>query len=911
MIDPTTGSNERPSAEDRDRARRAHLGALGEYLGDQLAPIQVASSVLWLLRHEAEETAAELRSWSHNQHSASQEELPIRVLYFHALRKLAVLGELGVVDEKLLRPFVDQLASTLVSFTPAQERSVLRRQLARLWDPDQAVSKVVELLHGAAGGEGAGAQVRTEDGHEQGGEAAGGDEAKASARPGRTPSAAAHLRRAKEPSSVNPDAAEAGSAAEPASGEDGATGRAQEAPSPRPASAAETEDLAAERGLRRLSLLFDRIESTHAQSAAGVPASGGASPIGETLVAAANAARSPHELRQQLARLQSAGLENVTFETLLEKLTAALPAWTVASNDLQAIGSPSLQAVRNVVRYSGSPGGELVRMQQVVRTAVRHANEAELGRSVTVLSLVDQLFQSSGVPHERREQLLEEEGRGLAIDTLLRLARTPENHIQLRAVLRAFPQTRAEGLVERLRSEGDRRSRHQIIELLLIHGPVVRPFALRLLPDGAPPPGDPPPWYVIRNAILLLRRIPADDGAPSEAEVDAVIHFADVEQPVAVCREALLYLGAAPQERAGDAIAGCLLALLRCGLDRDIEEGVADAVARLQILALRQLLQRPEPESHAVALDFLIKESRWQPAYTELLREFGRKPLFGDPASVRTLTEALDLTAQRKRFSGRLLARLRADASEERLRAIVSALARTPLPEVDRALAGLSGQGLGTETMHLVANTRKALAEQTLTPASPPSLTGDLQLFGMPGLLQTLEAQRTSGLLTLSGQESRDWAKLRLYQGELVDTVFGKRRGRSAFFHLMQHPFACRFELVVDEKPTAPMQEPGPITPLLLEALRRADELHQMRALVPGEQVLQPGDVTPTPPEGEDDGQLLRTLWVHIKTGLSAGSCETQADVDAWRVRRVLTHWLDTGAVRLAPSAALVVAIAN
>ena len=51
------------------------------------------------------------------------------------------------------------------------------------------------------------------------------------------------------------------------------------------------------------------------------------------------------------------------------------------------------------------------------------------------------------------------------------------------------------------------------------------------------------------------------------------------------------------------------------------------------------------------------------------------------------------------------------------------------------------------------------------TPAAPPSFSGDLDLFGLPNLLQNLSELGKSGTLNLLDEKGRPVASLRLEDG--------------------------------------------------------------------------------------------------------------------------------------------------
>ena len=88
---------------------------------------------------------------------------------------------------------------------------------------------------------------------------------------------------------------------------------------------------------------------------------------------------------------------------------------------------------------------------------------------------------------------------------------------------------------------------------------------------------------------------------------------------------------------------------------------------------------------------------------------------------------------------------------------------------------------------------------------------------------------------------------------------------------------------------------------LLLEGMRRYDELQRLRVVVPDNLLLRPGAAKPTPPEDETDGDFMRQVWERVRNGgARAEDCEAAFAVDSYRVRSLLAHWLETGAAAVA-----------
>ena len=67
--------------------------------------------------------------------------------------------------------------------------------------------------------------------------------------------------------------------------------------------------------------------------------------------------------------------------------------------------------------------------------------------------------------------------------------------------------------------------------------------------------------------------------------------------------------------------------------------------------------------------------------------------------------------------------------------------------------------------------------------------------------------------------------------------------------------------------------------------------------LVPDYACLRSSGSRPTRPPEEDDVALTRTVWQRASSGAPALECEKDLDVDSYRVRRMLAHWVEEGAL--------------
>jgi len=66
---------------------------------------------------------------------------------------------------------------------------------------------------------------------------------------------------------------------------------------------------------------------------------------------------------------------------------------------------------------------------------------------------------------------------------------------------------------------------------------------------------------------------------------------------------------------------------------------------------------------------------------------------------------------------------------------------------------------------------------------------------------------------------------------------------------------------------------------------------------VPDGMKLAKTSVKPTPNEDEKDPTLVREVWMAASKGTTVAECEQQVATDSYRIRRLLSHWLEQGAL--------------
>jgi hypothetical protein len=185
--------------------------------------------------------------------------------------------------------------------------------------------------------------------------------------------------------------------------------------------------------------------------------------------------------------------------------------------------------------------------------------------------------------------------------------------------------------------------------------------------------------------------------------------------------------------------------------------------------------------------------------------------------------------------------------------------------------------------------------------AAAPSigLSGDLEVFGLPELLQTLSQMQASGRLSLRDPKGGAIGDLFVREGLIVGGRVGALRVPDAFYQLLELPSPGTFEFSRQPPEAIAAERPSDIMALLMEGMRRYDELQRARALVPDHAFVGPTGARPAPLPEEADGAFIRDVWTRVKDGTTPLEIESGVTADAYRVRALLRHWLTQGAIEI------------
>ncbi len=242
------------------------------------------------------------------------------------------------------------------------------------------------------------------------------------------------------------------------------------------------------------------------------------------------------------------------------------------------------------------------------------------------------------------------------------------------------------------------------------------------------------------------------------------------------------------------------------------------------------------------------------------------------------------------------------DHIQEAAEAVKGRLLRICPPELASQLRLDLGR-LGPHRSHLAAakpeKGEPGQAARAASPSRPAPLEGSLKVLSLTDLLSTMEASRTSGVLTLLDGDGAPLARLWLRDGTMTTCRYGRLEGPEAFWQLLEEPRAESFRLTRPSRDDLLISsESHAIRTLLLEGMRRRDELEFARGVVPDGAILRATGQPPTPGE-ERDGAFVRELWLQATAGASPTQCEKALGADAYRIRSLLVHWLREGALEV------------
>jgi hypothetical protein len=586
-------------------------------------------------------------------------------------------------------------------------------------------------------------------------------------------------------------------------------------------------------------------------------------------------------------------------QSLFRILSTNVPDWDVKVPPEMAPQPPAaIKAMHKIITLTKNPTETGKRFRELLESAMEQFNAGSLSAAVSLLELADVVIVEKNLDKPSINRIRTEVLETINAEQLKKYSESKARGPLLRKALSFFPTLSIGSLLEELRFEERPERRRSILGLLEAHGTEAREAALvQLETELARPAPDEvaAESYYLRNLIYLLHRIPRDADAPVEKELTLLTRASAPSQPTYVAKEAILPLGQIKSDAA--------VKLLTTRL------------AEYESMLLRNDSKNP-PEVHKLLDRIVAALGRiGTPSALLTVARHGVKPnpLLGDTRARLAALSQHDLSFSedtvnvlvsmvRDEMPGKLLGKILPKRQPPSVK-VIEALSNTRSEVVESLLKDVARRFPDQEVGRVAASAVSSSTAGAGGPANPDtrgsSLTGDLQFFGLPALLQSLADSSPTGVLTLFNRAGLTAGKILFDSGKFIDAQVGHLRGTDALFKVLERPVVGTFAFThrVMGVTTRSHGLPLEVMPLIFEGMRRHDELKQMSALVPDDLVLQATNTKPSPLADESDPAMIREVWLKASSGEGVGSWEKSIPADPYRVRRLIVHWLEEGSL--------------
>lgn len=647
------------------------------------------------------------------------------------------------------------------------------------------------------------------------------------------------------------------------------------------------------REVRRLSLLLDHLRPL---ASAAAPAEQRTEMASQFMTSAAVQSSSIQELDQHLAPLRQLGIDTETAQ-VFRTLARSLAGWTlpqVPGQPAPAVSREQIQAMRQIVSLATDPAEVAKRFREMVHAAIEQFNEGHLGRAVTMVELAERLAAEQKVKVVFVDALRTQGHEYLDQGRLRAAADRRDTRAQLRPILNFFTALQPRGLLASLGVESRRERRHQLLGLLEVHEQAARSVAWEQLKASVDHGADIDP-LLQRNLVYLLRIIPRPEDAPVEAEIDVVMRVSGRSSPPPLVKEVIAYLAHTNHDKAERALVSYLKVFESMVLEPETAVYGPEDLDVLLDRSCAALARYGSPRAWRLLVEHGLNTDPRLGSPFLRLAEAGR----ADLSSTRDLVEKIISAVRTELPRGGVLGMM-GRKNEDKAVSLIHGLAGTPQPEVRELLEEVASKYADRKIGEAAAKALGALA-RVGTPAPTAGLSGDLELFGLPSLMQTIGQSQLSGVLSLITAEGKTRATLLFDSGRFRGGQSGNVAGDEAVYHLLERPFPGTFAFVsrtdVDSQPH--VGEPQDVVALLMEGVRRHDELKRAVAIVADGARLEPTGTPHSSPEDEDP-DFTTLVWKQVSSGKTPQECEAAISVDPYRVRRLVARWVEEGSVQQA-----------
>lgn len=648
------------------------------------------------------------------------------------------------------------------------------------------------------------------------------------------------------------------------------------------------------RNARRLSLVIERLSGGLSERIAAAPLQQQQAAFNDTpaqlVTMAAASATSEHELEEYIRTLQPYTGESDP-DKLFKVLADGVPKWEIA---LPARPSASIEAMHRIITLTPNNIGAAKRFRELMAEAIAQFNSGSLPAAVAMLELADVVIAEKKLDPTIIDRVRSDCVESISSEQMRKYAENKTKHVLLRKALEFFPTLTRQSLLQELRGEARPERRRALLGLLEAYGHAGRMAALADLETELARPPNEIDTYYLRNLIYLLHRISRETDEGIDKELDFLGRATARGQNIYVIKEALIPLGQIKTEAAVKLLVTRLAEFEALLVRKDtlypademqkVVDRIVTALARIATPTALLAIAR-----HGMKPNQLLGDTRSR------LAALSQHDLSFDEDTVNLLAKTIREDLPTKVFGKVIVTR------QPPLR-LIEALSSTRSEVVEKLFAEIVDKfgeyDIGHAAAAALANLA-ALGKGKGREGQAATLTGDLEFFALPSLMQSLAETQATGIVTLSTKQGQTSGKLLFLNGKFVDAQTGHLRGIDAIYQMLERPVPGAFAFV----PQPPLSvktksDPVDVMGLLFEGIRRHDELRQACILVPDDLSLRSTAVKPTPDPEESDPSIIRDVWVKASGGAKINEWETQVAADAYRIRRLVMRWLEEGALQ-------------
>lgn len=640
---------------------------------------------------------------------------------------------------------------------------------------------------------------------------------------------------------------------------------------------------------KQLALILERFEKRPKKKASEEAEAQEAAQIVTIAARSAKTAAQLDELLAQIEKTTGKKKGNV-FATL----GGGLPSWDLPIPEKSPDRKlpAQVEAIGKIISLAENPVVALQRLRDLVTAAIEKFNEGKLAAAMWMFDVAEDAVKEKKVGAAAVEKIRDETMDSLSAVQIRKYVENKSKHAALRITLDFFPKMRLDALFTQLRGEPRADKRRSLLGLIETHDQKAREQALkRLEAEIARRDAD---TYYLRNLVYVLHRIPRENDEALPRLLAAFARLTAKGQNIYVIKEAATALGQIKTEESARILTTCLAEMEAMLSRNDVSLYPITEMQKTLDRAIGSIARIGTPGALLTVARHGMKTN---PALGDTRVHFSL--LAEQDLSFHTQVVDVLLKALRDELPGRLLGRFGGKKQEATVR-LIEALSGTRTDDVEEVMrdiaARFTDQDIGIAAGKVVAKWGRAKGAEAAEPAA--TLSGELAFFGLPSVLQSLGDMKATGILSITTKEGVATSRLTVLEGKFAGAETGHLRGEDGFYEMLERPVPGRFAFVpYPPERISPSIEPQNIVGLLFEAVRRQDELQLLSTLVPDDLPLQATGTRPGAPEGETDPELMKTVWLKAIAGAPVAEWGHEIPTDSFRIRRMLAHWLESGAV--------------